>query len=118
MSEGMSPLLIQELSTLASAQLNTPYGALPLLYPGANDQPPIQLLFARFQQQCAAVTMMFFPLMTDEEQVPLLVNSLPIAAVCACAVLAGAAAKIAVDTNKSAPQEKYGLATSGVSFVM
>jgi hypothetical protein len=114
----MSPLLIQELGTLASAQLNTPYGALPLLYPGANDQPPIQLLFDRFQQQCAAVTMMFFPLMTDAEQVPLLVNSLPIAAVCACAVPAGTAAKITVAMDKSANPDKYGLSTIAVSFVM
>src|SRR5258708_1595308 len=102
----MSPLLIQELRTLASAQLNTPYGALPLLYPGANDQPPIQLLFDRFQQQCAAVTMMLLPLMTDAEHVPRLVKSLPIAAVCARAVPAGTATKITMAVDKSARPEK------------
>lgn len=111
----MSPLLIQELGTLASAQLNTPYGALPLLYPGANDQPPIQLLFVRFQQQCAAVTMMLLPLMTDAEQVPALVNSLPIGAVYARTVPSGTAAKISVAIDKSAHLEKYVLATIGVS---
>jgi len=88
------------------------------LYPGANDQPPIQLLFDRFQQQCAAVTMMFLPLMTDAEQVPVLVNSLPIAAVCARAVPAGTAAKITVDMNKSAHPEKYDLATTDASFAI
>jgi hypothetical protein len=117
-SEGTSPLLTQEVGTVAVAQLNTPYGALPLLYPGANDQPPIQLLFDRFQQQCAAVTMMLFPLTTDAEQVPLLVNSLPIAAVCARAVPAGTAAKITAAMDKSARPDKYGLATIAVSFVM
>src|SRR5215472_12310918 len=104
-----------ELGTLASAQLNTPYGALPLLYPGANDQPPIQLLFDRFQQQCAAVTMMLFPLMTDAEQVPLLVNNLPIGAVCARAVPPGIAAKITAATDKSAHLERYDPATIAAS---
>src|SRR5450432_2468581 len=112
----MSPLLIHELGTLASAQLKTPYGALPLLYPGANDQPPIQLLFDRFQQQCAAVTTMFLPLMTDAEQVPLLVKSFPIAAFCALAGSAANAAKITAPMDKSARPEKYGLATIAVSF--
>src|SRR5690242_9752249 len=103
----MSPLLIQEFGTLASAQLKTPYGALPSLYPGANDQPPIQLLFDRFQQQCAAVTIMLLPLTTDAEQVPLLVKSLPIAAVCARAIPAGTAAKITVAMDRSARPEKH-----------
>src|SRR5262245_16845565 len=114
----MSPLLIQELRTLASAQLNTPYGALPSLYAGANDQPPIQLLFDRFQQQCAAVTMMLLPLMTDALQVPLFVKSLPIGAVCARAVPAETAAMITVAMDKSARPEKHSLATIAVSFSM
>src|SRR5262249_37441401 len=116
----MSPLLIQEWGTLASAQLNMPYGALPLLYPGANDQPPIQPggLADRFQQQCAAVTMMLLPLMTDAEHVPLFVKSLPIAAVCARAVPAGAAAKIAMAMDKSVRPEKCSPAGIAASFAM
>jgi hypothetical protein len=76
------------------------------LYPGANDQPPIQLLLDRFQQQCAAVTIMLFPLMTDAEQVPLLVNSLPIGAVCARDGPNGTAAKITMAMDKSVHLEK------------
>jgi hypothetical protein len=50
--------------------------------------------------------------------VPLLVNSLPIGAVCARAVPSGTAAKVSVAMDKSAHLEKYVLATIGVSPVI
>jgi hypothetical protein len=56
--------------------------------------------------------------MTDAEQVPLLVNSLPMGAVCAPAVPARTVTKITVATDKSAHPEKYRLATIAASFVM
>jgi len=61
---------------------------------------------------------MLLPLMTDAEQVPLFVKSLPIGAVCARAILSGTAAKITVAIDKSAYLEKYVLATIGVSPVI
>src|SRR5271165_954478 len=60
--------------------------------------------------------MILLPLMTDAEQVPLFVNSLPIGLVCARTVPAGTTAKITVAMNKSARPEKYGLATIAGSF--
>jgi len=54
--------------------------------------------------------------MTDAEQVPAFVNSLPIGAVCARTVPAETAAKITVAMNKTARPEKYGLATIAASF--
>jgi hypothetical protein len=116
MSEGMSPLLIHELSTRASAQLNVPYGALPLLYPGANDQPPIHALVVRFQQQCPAVTIMLLLLMTDAEHVPEFVNNLPtvIDALCARATPEETAIMIRAATHIWANLEKYGFVSIAI----
>jgi hypothetical protein len=62
---------------------------------------------------------MFFPLTTDAEQYsPSFINSLPIAAVCACAVPVGTAASITVAMDKSAHPEKLGLANIVASSVI
>ena len=50
---------------------------LPSWYAGAKVQPPIQLLVLRFQQQCAAVTMMLLGLMMEALQYPPFRKSLP-----------------------------------------